>query len=61
MMDEEEGCSCEAEKHACYEFNRKLLKKLDSGYCEHCRKYLTTECDKIDEFMGDIDELGDTD
>ena len=51
----------EPAKHECYEFNGKLFKKFDTGNCEHCKKFLTTGCEKIDEFMEDIDELGDVD
>ena len=56
-MDEEE----EQQKHECYVFNSKLFKKFDSGSCEHCTKFLTTECDKIDEFIEDIEALEDVD
>jgi hypothetical protein len=54
MEDEEEG-----QKNECYKFNIKLMKKFDDGSCEHCEKWLTTHCDKIDEFVDDIEALDD--
>jgi len=39
----------------CYEFNFGLVVRLDDGTCEHCRKWLTTECENINEFMNGED------
>jgi hypothetical protein len=41
----------------CYVFNTNLVEELDDGLCEHCMKYLTTDCEHIDEFVEEIDEL----
>lgn len=35
----------------CYEFNKNLNDVLDDGRCIHCRKYLTVQCEYIDEFL----------
>jgi len=35
----------------CYEFNLGLPPDRDDGRCENCRKFLTTECEYVDQFM----------
>ncbi|MEW5760717.1 MAG: hypothetical protein AB1779_08120 [Candidatus Thermoplasmatota archaeon] len=45
------------EKKKCYEFNPKFEPSQDDMECEHCRKYLTTECPHLEDFMEVIDEL----
>lgn len=47
----------EEETFECYVFNKKLHKGLDDMCCEHCAKFLTTDCKRIDEFLEDIDEF----
>lgn len=49
------------EQFNCYEFNRTLKRNFDDGRCEHCKKYLTTVCEHIDEFLEDIEDLEDID
>ena len=44
--------------YPCYEFNTRLKAYLDDGLCEHCRKWLTVECENIDEFVEE-EELDD--
>ncbi len=41
------------EPFACYEFNTTFLPMLDDRSCEHCRKWLTMECEHIDDFIND--------
>jgi hypothetical protein len=52
--DEEEFCGRE-----CYEFNEKLKEQFDDDCCEHCRKYLTLQCEHLDDFMDEIEDFGD--
>nr|AKQ02687.1 hypothetical protein [uncultured euryarchaeote Rifle_16ft_4_minimus_37664] len=40
-----------SEPMPCYEFNGGLEPAEDNGRCEHCRKFLTLECEYIDHFM----------
>ena len=40
----------------CYEFNEKLDEGLNDEKCEHCRKFLTTMCEHIDEFLDEDDD-----
>ena len=35
----------------CYGFNELLDPSLDDDDCTHCHKYLTVQCDNIDEFI----------
>ncbi len=37
----------------CYVFNTNLTKKLNDTICTHCAKFMTLECEHIDEFVGD--------
>lgn len=43
------------DSYPCYEFNVKLKEYLDDGSCEHCRMWLTVECENIDEFVVEED------
>jgi len=45
----------------CYIFNDKLPKKQDDGKCIHCKYFLTLQCEHIDEFLEEVDELEDVD
>ena len=49
--DEEENEFCNRE---CYEFNEKLKSQFDDDCCEHCRKYLTLQCEYLEDFMEEI-------
>ena len=49
MREEIEGT--DGESYECYEFNPRLRPQFDDGTCEHCRKWLTVECENIDEFV----------
>ena len=40
----------------CYSFNDSLPIADDDRFCEHCKKYLTTECEHLGEFMDDIED-----
>ena len=40
-----------SEPMPCYEFNLGLPPDRDDGRCENCRKFLTTECEYVDQFM----------
>ncbi len=40
-----------AELLPCYEFNVRLSISMDDGTCGHCRKFLTMECDNIEDFI----------
>jgi hypothetical protein len=40
----------------CYEPDPTFDKALDDKCCVHCRKYLTTECQYIDDFMDDVED-----
>lgn len=46
-MEEDEAW----DPYPCYEFNNSLNQAADDGKCEHCRKWLTWDCEHIDEFM----------
>jgi hypothetical protein len=39
----------------CYEFNGKLKDQFDDDCCEHCSKYLTLQCEYLEDFMSEID------
>jgi len=43
----------DGEPLACYDFNVNLRPLMDDGTCEHCRKWLTVECEIIDDFIGE--------
>ena len=45
----------------CYEFNSKLKEQFDDDCCEHCRKYLTLQCAHLEDFMGELSDMGDYD
>lgn len=45
-----------SEPMPCFEFNLALDGRLDNGRCEHCRKFLTVECEYIDHFLVEEDE-----
>ena len=44
------------ESMACYETSPSLPPSADDGRCEHCRKFLTTECEHVDEFLEEEEE-----
>lgn len=44
-----------AEPFLCYEFNPVLTVNMDDGACGHCRKFMTMECDYIDDFVYEDD------
>ena len=50
-VEEEE----EETRYPCYEFNTSLPKENDDGLCIHCRKYLTLECEHLEDFMDELD------
>jgi hypothetical protein len=54
LLDEEEQEFCNRE---CYEFNEKLKADLDDTCCEHCGKYLTLQCQYLDDFLDEIEDL----
>ena len=56
FWDVEKDEFCDRE---CYEFNEKLKSQFDDRCCQHCKKYLTLQCQYLDEFMEEIDELDD--
>ncbi|MBI5001263.1 MAG: hypothetical protein HZB92_07055 [Euryarchaeota archaeon] len=35
----------------CYLFNEHLDEELNDERCEHCRKFMTLMCERIDEFI----------
>ena len=35
----------------CYVFNTELDGKLNDTVCIHCRKFMTLDCERIDEFV----------
>lgn len=39
----------------CYEFNRSMDGSADDGRCTRCRKYLTVECEYIEQFLDEGD------
>ena len=39
------------ESFPCYEFNPKLRVSFDDGMCEHCAKWLTVDCENIDQYI----------
>ncbi len=39
--------------YPCYEFNGSLEPGLNDTRCVHCQKYLTVECEFLDEFLED--------
>ena len=41
------------ESMPCYVANASLESSSDDGLCEHCGKFLTTECIHIAEFLGE--------
>jgi hypothetical protein len=57
---QEEGCEDDHEPRdqECYKFNDRLPASSNNKKCRHCKKYLTTNCDRINDF---IDEDGDVD
>lgn len=50
--EEEEFCNRE-----CYVFNEKLKTQFDDNCCEHCLKYLTLQCEYLEDFMAEIVDL----
>jgi len=56
----EPGCEEDNEPRdqECYLFKNKLPANCNNKKCRHCMKYLTTNCDRITDF---IDEDGDVD
>ncbi|MEE9152232.1 MAG: hypothetical protein V3U20_10445 [Thermoplasmata archaeon] len=54
MEEENEFCNRE-----CYEFNDKLKNLFDDNCCEHCIKYLTLQCERLEDFMEEIVDLDD--
>ncbi len=40
-----------SEPMPCYDFNASIAPDGDDGRCVHCRKYLTVECEYIEEFL----------
>ncbi|UCF08479.1 MAG: hypothetical protein JSW28_01975 [Thermoplasmata archaeon] len=56
--EEEEADFCDRE---CYVFNERLKKQFDDDCCEHCSKYLTIQCEYLEDFMEKISDLGDFD
>ena len=53
---EEEGEEEEPHDYPCYQFNTGLPENLDDAYCIHCTKYLTLQCEHLEDF---IDEWSD--
>lgn len=45
----------ERKGYPCYEFNESLPVEMDDGKCIHCRKYLTVQCERIDEFIDEVE------
>ena len=41
----------------CYIFNPRLKKEFNDGKCEHCKKYLTTSCPYINEFIDEVEDM----
>ena len=39
--------------YPCFEFNAALDPELNDTRCVHCRKYLTVQCEYLDQFLGD--------
>ena len=40
----------------CYVFNSELDDKLNDTICTHCRKFMTLDCEHIEEFVdGDVE------
>jgi len=52
-MEEDETFEDGFTGYPCYEFNPRLEPSVNDTRCVHCRKYLTTACDYIDEFLED--------
>jgi len=49
----DEAVGVDGEPLPCYEFNANLKPLVDDGVCEHCRKWLTVDCEIIDDFIGE--------
>jgi hypothetical protein len=56
--EKEEGGDEEPCNQTCYIFNDALSGDCDNRKCRNCKKYLTTLCDQIEQF---IDEDGEVD
>lgn len=52
--DDEEGD--EFQGRECYIFNEKLPEEQDDTRCDHCRKFMTLNCEHIEEFIDEDDE-----
>jgi hypothetical protein len=52
--NDEESEFCNRE---CYEFDERLKAQFDDSCCGHCRKYLTIQCEHLEDFMEKIDDL----
>lgn len=44
----------------CYQFNDTLPPSQNSKKCRHCKKYLTTQCDRINDFIDEDGEVDDS-
>ncbi len=44
--------------YPCYDFNPALDPARNDTRCVHCRKYLTLECEYLDEFLEDGGDEG---
>ncbi len=55
-MEEEEAEDEGFVGYPCFEFNSRLEPHMNDTRCVHCKKYLTTLCEHIDEFF---EEEGD--
>lgn len=53
-INEDEFCNRE-----CYEFNERLKSQFDDDCCEHCKKYLTIQCEHLEDFQAEIEDLSD--
>ncbi|MFQ5837550.1 MAG: hypothetical protein ACE5HJ_02045 [Thermoplasmata archaeon] len=41
----------------CYEFNSSLEPGYDDWHCTHCAKFLTLDCEHLELFIGEEDEV----
>ena len=53
----EEGDEDEFRFRECYLFNEKIDEELNDERCTHCRKFMTLNCEHIEEFIEDEDEV----
>ena len=44
--------------YPCFEFNTTLSPDRNDTRCVHCRKYLTIECEYLDQFLEDDGDEG---